>query len=165
MGNHLSGLQVALQLKRRYLGSDGQPVSQSDFSRIWSCTEWGLHMPLKLPLVRCALTAPFHPYRREVSGGLFLLHCPWGCPRRPLAVILPCGARTFLTKNFVLMRLPGLLSNFLLLLVSYFFVYCFFYFGCCFFGWCSFFFGIKVCFVVFDIFIYIYILIIFSMRI
>ncbi len=25
-----------------------------------------------------------------------LLHFPWGCPRSPLATILPCGARTFL---------------------------------------------------------------------
>ena len=31
-----------------------------------------------------------------VSGGISLLHFPWGRPRRPLAVILPCGARTFL---------------------------------------------------------------------
>lgn len=28
--------------------------------------------------------------------GISLLHFPWGRPRRPLAVILPCGARTFL---------------------------------------------------------------------
>ena len=31
-----------------------------------------------------------------VCGGNFLLHFPWGRPRRPLAAILPCGARTFL---------------------------------------------------------------------
>ena len=29
-------------------------------------------------------------------GGISLLHYPQGRPRRPLAVILPCGARTFL---------------------------------------------------------------------
>ena len=31
-----------------------------------------------------------------VSGGISLLHFPWGRPRRPLAAILPFGARTFL---------------------------------------------------------------------
>jgi hypothetical protein len=30
---------------------------------IWSCSEWGLPSPRLLPTARCALTAPFHPYR------------------------------------------------------------------------------------------------------
>jgi len=30
---------------------------------IWSCSRWGLPCRLVLPLTRCALTAPFHPYR------------------------------------------------------------------------------------------------------
>src|SRR5688572_6677617 len=45
---------------------------------IWSCSEWGLPCHRVLPPARCALTAPFHPYRRPVSlagigrlGGLF----------------------------------------------------------------------------------------------
>ena len=29
---------------------------------IWSCSRWGLPCRLVLPLTRCALTAPFHPY-------------------------------------------------------------------------------------------------------
>ena len=29
---------------------------------IWSCSEWGLPCREVLPLARCALTAPFHPY-------------------------------------------------------------------------------------------------------
>lgn len=28
-------------------------------------------MPLLLPVARCALTAPFHPYRSQVTGGIF----------------------------------------------------------------------------------------------
>ena len=32
-------------------------------------------------------------------GGISLLHSPWGYPRRPLAVILSCEARTFLTMH------------------------------------------------------------------
>ena len=36
---------------------------------IWSCSEWGLHCHEPLPVARCALTAPFHPYLQ--AGGLF----------------------------------------------------------------------------------------------
>ncbi len=32
---------------------------------IWSCSEWGLPCRVVLPPARCALTAPFHPYRRN----------------------------------------------------------------------------------------------------
>ena len=32
------------------------------------------------------------------AGGISLLHCPGGHPRRPLAVILLCEARTFLVQ-------------------------------------------------------------------
>jgi len=32
---------------------------------IWSCSEWGFPSPRLLPAARCALTAPFHPYRRS----------------------------------------------------------------------------------------------------
>jgi len=31
----------------------------------------GFTMPLLLPVARCALTAPFHPYRSQVTGGIF----------------------------------------------------------------------------------------------
>jgi len=43
----------------------------------------------------CALTAPFHPYRR-CRRFKFLWHCPWGHPRWTLSSTLPYGARTFL---------------------------------------------------------------------
>src|SRR5271156_5453839 len=35
---------------------------------IWSCSRWGLPCRQALPPARCALTAPFHPYRRRLRG-------------------------------------------------------------------------------------------------
>jgi len=51
-----------------------------------------------LPDSRCALTAPFHPYRLPGGnvGGIFLLHFPSARAAQALPGILPCGARTFL---------------------------------------------------------------------
>src|SRR5271170_4961570 len=53
---------------------------------------------------RCALTAPFHPYRkpslRPAAGGIFSValsvKSALSEPPRPLAGMLPCGDRTFL---------------------------------------------------------------------
>ena len=48
----------------------------------------GFAVPLPLPVARCALTAPFHPYPEGRSLGravCSLWHFPWGRPRRPLA--------------------------------------------------------------------------------
>jgi len=39
----------------------------------------GLAVPLPLPAARCALTAPFHPYR-ENRGGLFSVALSLGSP-------------------------------------------------------------------------------------
>ena len=44
----------------------------------------------------CALTAPFQLFSRVARESSFLWHFPSGRPARPLAGILPCGARTFL---------------------------------------------------------------------
>jgi len=41
---------------------------------IWSCTGWGLHSFSGHPENWCALTAPFHPYRK--AAVYFLLHFP-----------------------------------------------------------------------------------------
>jgi hypothetical protein len=40
----------------------------------------GLAVPLMLPSARCALTAPFHPYRRRTAGGLFSVALSLGSP-------------------------------------------------------------------------------------
>ena len=49
----------------------------------------GFTVPSLLPRTRCALTAPFHPYlRRRLrwrKAVCFLLHFPWGRPRRMLS--------------------------------------------------------------------------------
>src|SRR6202044_1911669 len=55
---------------------------------------------------RCALTAPFHPYRRPdlrpTPGGIFSValsvKSALSEPPRPLAGMLPCGDRTFLSR-------------------------------------------------------------------
>ena len=55
----------------------------------------GFAVPLALPQARCALTAPFHPYRgaslssrresKDAAAVCSLWHCPWGHPRRTLS--------------------------------------------------------------------------------
>src|SRR5262245_15426828 len=58
----------------------------------------GFAMPPLLPGARCALTAPFHPYRQaEAAGGLLSVALSLGSPP-PGVTRHPClrGARTFL---------------------------------------------------------------------
>jgi hypothetical protein len=58
---------------------------------IWSCSRWGLPCRGCYQRARCALTAPFHPYRPRLApweAVCFLWHFPWGRPRRPLAATL-----------------------------------------------------------------------------
>ena len=59
----------------------------------------GLALPPWLPKVRCALTAPFHPYRmRPVTAAAvsFLWRFPSARTAQALPGTLSCGARTFL---------------------------------------------------------------------
>ena len=67
------------------LGTGGGP---KPYSPIWSCSRRGLPCRELLPVARCALTAPFHPYRlgsrRYIFCGTFHGLTP---PRRYLA---PC---------------------------------------------------------------------------
>ena len=60
----------------------------------------GFTMPPLLPGARCALTAPFHPCLcpEGPSAVYSLLHFPSPRDARPLAVTVPCGARTFLER-------------------------------------------------------------------
>ncbi len=48
------------------LGTGG---AHKRYSPIWSCSRRGLPCRELLPVARCALTAPFHPYRQ--AGGIF----------------------------------------------------------------------------------------------
>ena len=56
--SHSSSIYVTIDLK--------QPTRTQCGSHrwvpIWSCSEWGLPCHKLLPVARCALTAPFHPY-------------------------------------------------------------------------------------------------------
>jgi hypothetical protein len=66
---------------------------------IWPCSGWGLPSHELLPVARCALTAPFHPYPSPFSrkrAVYFLLHFPWVHTPQALPGTLLCGARTFL---------------------------------------------------------------------
>jgi hypothetical protein len=61
-------------------------------SPIWSCSGRGLPCRRVLPPTRCALTAPFHPYRPRRGEGLavcFLLHFPWAHAPQALPGALP----------------------------------------------------------------------------
>ncbi|MFQ3260643.1 MAG: hypothetical protein ACI9E9_000526 [Reinekea sp.] len=54
-------------------------------------------MPILLPESRCALTAPFHPYRQiNLQAVYSLLHWPSAYAAQTLSGTLPFGARTFL---------------------------------------------------------------------
>ena len=71
-------------------------------------SEYGPSKPLHSVLLRIGFTGPYSllhagellPRLSTLTGinagGISLLHCPGGHPRRPLAVILLCEARTFL---------------------------------------------------------------------
>ncbi|SVB07922.1 uncharacterized protein METZ01_LOCUS160776 [marine metagenome] len=60
----------------------------------------GFTLPFVLPPTRCALTAPFHPYRPDTrkcqSAVYFLWHFPSTRAAQTLSGTLPYGARTFL---------------------------------------------------------------------
>ena len=60
----------------------------------------GFTLPFVLPPTRCALTAPFHPYRPDIrkcqSAVHFLWHFPSTRAAQTLSGTLPYGARTFL---------------------------------------------------------------------
>ncbi len=63
--NHSSGTCVTASLKRPTRIQRGP----RQWIPIWSCSERGLPSPRLLPAARCALTAPFHPYRFLRNGG------------------------------------------------------------------------------------------------
>ena len=69
-GNHSSGTAVT----GRLVQPTREPARDRRIhSPIWSCSGRGLPCRELLPVARCALTAPFHPYRptRTPVGGLF----------------------------------------------------------------------------------------------
>ena len=61
----------------------------------------GFTLPFVLPRTRCALTAPFHPYRVLAEFQHLAVYFLWHCPSTRAAQALPgtpsYGARTFLS--------------------------------------------------------------------
>jgi hypothetical protein len=81
-------LQQPTRAAARKLACGAEPRSRS-YSALLPV---GFAVPRLLPAARCALTAPFHPCPPPESGKAvcFLLHFPWGRPRRALpGTVLP----------------------------------------------------------------------------
>ena len=70
----------------------------------------GVYLAAVSPRRRCALTAPFHPYRQSklCLGGVFLWHFPAGFPGSTLSTTLPFDVRTFLGAHKGASRPSGL---------------------------------------------------------
>jgi hypothetical protein len=120
VGNHSSAIRVAAYLKR----PTREPVrathcdrseDRSARSPIWSCSRRGLPCRRVLPPARCALTAPFHPYRRAAEAARLggMLSVALSVDSRPPGVTwrLALGARTFLHPCKQGQRLPGRLRH------------------------------------------------------
>jgi len=75
---------------------------------IWSCSRWGLPCRRVLPPARCALTAPFHPYRRRIAAALgrSALCCTFRGLAPPRRYLAPCSAEPGLSSAQA-QRLPG----------------------------------------------------------
>ena len=106
-GNHSSGTAVTGRLE--------QPTRESArdrrfYSPIWSCSGRGLPCRGLLPAARCALTAPFHPYRTR-SGGLFSVALSMGS-RPPGVTWRPVRRSPDFPLPLARQRLPGRLRRF-----------------------------------------------------
>ena len=112
--NHSSAIRVTTYLKRPTRESvwathAAQSEDWAARSPIWSCSGRGLPCHRVLPPARCALTAPFHPYRRVAEaarlGGLLSVALSVGSRPPGVTWRLALGARTFL--HACAQRLPG----------------------------------------------------------
>ena len=104
--NHSSGIAVAGYLKQPTRESVRNRRWATPYSPIWSCSGRGLPCRKLLPVARCALTAPFHPYPAVAGRAVyFLWHFPWAHALQALPGALSEGARTFLHSE--LQRLSG----------------------------------------------------------
>ena len=88
--DYLSSHPIAWMIKRR--NPEGQRAASTlPYSVL---LQMGFTKPAGLPTAGALL--PHLSTLTCNAGGISLLHFPWGRPRRPLAVILLCEARTFL---------------------------------------------------------------------
>jgi hypothetical protein len=88
VGNHSSGTAVTGGLVR--------PTRKRRGPRhcfpIWSCSRWGLPCHRVLPPARCALTAPFHPYRPDSCkpDRRYIFCCTFRRLTPPRGYLAPC---------------------------------------------------------------------------
>lgn len=97
-GNHSSRTYITIRLKQPTQKQRGPRLSFS----IWSCSRWGLPCHKLLPVARCALTAPFHPYLnkpKQIEAVSFCCTSRGHYTPQALPGTLPFGARTFLPAN------------------------------------------------------------------
>ena len=91
-GHHSSRRHVTIALKRPTQGQRGPRLCPS----IWSCSRRGLPCRRMLPPTRCALTAPFHPYRHQQELALWLIRrrsalcCTFRRLTPPRRYLAPC---------------------------------------------------------------------------
>ena len=91
--NHSSGTAVTdclLQPTRE--SARNRRCGQAAYSPIWSCSRRGLPCRELLPVARCALTAPFHPYRQglEDNGRRYIFCGTFHGLTPPRRYLAPC---------------------------------------------------------------------------
>ena len=111
------------------VGSSDLPagIARARHRQTWSCRWWGLpcrrrHRRRGALLPHHFTIAPAAVLRQQDAGAVcFLWHFPWGCPRWPLAITVPCPARTFLPAPYGAGRPPNPLISidYLLLIIDY----------------------------------------------
>ena len=109
VGNHSSGIRVTADLK--------QPTRERRGPRLLfpylALLRVGFTVPLPLPVARCALTAPFHPYLCTTwwaIGGLFSVALAVGS-RRPGVTWHPAQWSPDFPPHACVQRLPGRLPR------------------------------------------------------
>jgi hypothetical protein len=86
VNSHSSRVAVTSDLKRPTRIQRGQRQRIP----IWPCSRWGLPCHDVLPLARCALTAPFHPYPCTEVNGRSTLCCTFRRLSPPRRYLAPC---------------------------------------------------------------------------
>jgi len=93
--SHSSGTTVTSRLE--------QPTRMQRGPRhripIWPCFGWGLPCRQRLPVTRCALTAPFHPYRRPQDRRRFAFCCTFRGLAPPRRYLAPCPVKPGLSST------------------------------------------------------------------
>ena len=96
-------------------GSSNLPASRAGrtyWRPIWSCSGWSLPCHKLLPVARCALTAPFHPYRHVNMLRRSSLCCTCRRLAPPRRYLAPCPLEPGLSSPFLRKRrLPGQLRG------------------------------------------------------